>query len=207
MSEPVDPTGGWDLRYAGSASLFGDRPNDFLVARRGRFRPSERALIIADGSGRHGAWLAGLGLKVDAFDVSPEADRQARALDARLGVAVRRAVCGWQDWPAWEGYDHVVAIFIQFAAPEERARLFARMRTALVPGGTLHLLGYAEAQLGLRNGGPPDLAKLYSRELLEREFADMTIEEITEYRADLSEGTAHRGPSALIGLVARRRGG
>ena len=205
MSMPLDPTGGWDRRYAGSSSLFGEEPNDFLVRRRSSFRPGQKALVIADGSGRHGGWLAGLGLRVDAFDVSSEGDRQARALDARLGVAVRRQVCGWEDWPAWEGYDHVVAIFVQFAAPAERARLFAKMRSALAPNGMLHLLGYAEAQLGLRTGGPSDLDKLYSRELLVREFADLETEELVEYRAELAEGSAHRGPSALIGLVATRR--
>ncbi len=204
MSDASDPTGGWDLKYANSPSLFGDRPNDFLIARQAEFLPGQKVLVIADGSGRHGAWLAGLGLKVDAFDVSPEADRQARALDARLGVTVHRAVCGWEGWPTWEGYDHIVAIFIQFCPPEERTRLFARLRSALVPDGRLHLLGYAEAQLGLRTGGPKDLERLYSRDLLEREFAGMQTEVLTEYRAELSEGTAHRGPSALIGLVARR---
>jgi protein-L-isoaspartate O-methyltransferase len=204
MSDASDPTGGWDRKYANSPSLFGDRPNDFLVARQAEFLPGQKVLVIADGSGRHGAWLAGLGLKVDAFDVSPEADRQARALDAQLGVTVHRAVCGWEGWPTWQGYDHIVAIFIQFSPPEERTRLFARMRSALVPGGRVHLLGYAEAQLGLRTGGPKDLERLYSRDLLEREFAGMETEVLTEYRAELSEGTAHRGPSALIGLVARR---
>jgi len=204
MSETPDLTGGWDRKYANSPSLFGDGPNDFLVARQAGFLPGQKVLVIADGSGRHGAWLAGLGLKVDAFDVSPEADRQARTLDARLGVTVHRTVCGWEGWPTWEGYDHIVAIFIQFSPPEERTRLFARMRSALVSGGTLHLLGYAEAQLGLRTGGPSDLERLYSRELLLREFASLTIEETAEYHAVLSEGTAHRGPSALIGLVARR---
>ena len=204
MSDASDPTGGWDLKYANSPSLFGDRPNDFLIARQAEFLPGQKVLVIADGSGRHGAWLAGLGLKVDAFDVSPEANRQARALDAQLGVTVHRAVCGWEGWPTWQGYDHIVAIFIQFSPPEERTRLFARMRSALVPGGRVHLLGYAEAQLGLRTGGPKDLERLYSRDLLEREFAGMQIEILTEYRAELSEGTAHRGPSALIGLVAQR---
>ena len=204
MSQSMDPTGGWDRKYADSPSLFGDRPNDFLVARQAGFLPGQKALVIADGSGRHGAWLAGLGLKVDAFDISPEADRQARALDTRLGVTVHRAVSGWEGWPKWEGYDHIVAIFIQFSPPEERTRLFARIRSALVPGGTLHLLGYAEAQLGLKTGGPSDLERLYSRELLMREFVGMTIEVLAEYRTELSEGTAHLGPSALIGLVARR---
>ncbi len=204
MSRQGDPSGGWDAKYAGSPSLFGEEPNEFLVRQRHRFAVGQRALVVADGSGRHGAWLASLGLEVDAFDVSGEGDRRAREIDRLRGVTVRRQVCGWEDWPRWEGYDHVVAIFIQFAPPAERARLFARMRSALAPGGTLCLLGYAEAQFGLRTGGPPDLAKLYSRELLAREFADLAIEELVEYREDLAEGSAHRGPSALVGLVARR---
>lgn len=204
MSAIVDPSGGWDEKYAGSPSLFGDQPNAFLVRQRDRLRPGQRALVVADGSGRHGAWLAGMGLRVDAFDVSVEGDRQARALDARLGVSVQREVCGWEQWPRWEGYDHVVAIFVQFAAPAERSRLFARMRGALASGGTLHLLGYAEEQLALRTGGPPDLAKLYSRDLLMREFSELRIEELRECRAELSEGSAHRGLSALIGLLASR---
>lgn len=204
MSGQDDPSGGWDAKYAGSPSLFGDEPNAFLVRQRQRFSPGQSVLVVADGSGRHGAWLAGLGLRVDAFDASAEADRRARALDVRRRVTVHRQVCGWEQWSRWEGYDHVVAVFVQFAAPEERTRMFARMRSALAPGGTLCLLGYAEAQLGLRTGGPQDLAKLYSRELLAREFGDLAIEELVEYREDLTEGSAHRGPSALIGLVARR---
>ena len=204
MSAKPDLSGGWDQRYAGSPSLFGEEPNAFLVRHRHRFVGGQSALVVADGSGRHGAWLAGLGLLVDAFDISAEGDRRARDLDRRRGVHVRRRVCGWEEWPRWEGYDHVVAVFVQFAAPEERQRLFARMRSALKPGGTLVLLGYAEAQLGLRTGGPQELEKLYSRELLTAEFADLAIEELIEYREELSEGSAHRGPSALIGLVARR---
>ena len=33
----------------------------------------------------------------------------------------------------------------------------------------------------------------------------MDIVELREYEADLAEGSGHRGHSALIGLVARRR--
>ena len=204
MSVRPDPSGGWDQRYASSPSLFGEQPNAFLVRHRHRFDSAQSALVIADGSGRHGAWLAGLGLLVDAFDISAEGDRRARELDRHRGVHVRRWVCGWEEWPHWEGYEHVVAVFIQFATPEERKQLFARMRSALKPGGTLVLLGYAEAQLGLRTGGPQELEKLYSRELLTAEFAGLVIEELVEYREELSEGSAHCGPSALIGLVARR---
>ena len=194
----------WDARYVASASLFGEQPNDFLVRQRGLFRPGQRALVIADGSGRHGAWLAGLGLQVDAFDIAPEGDRQARLLDARRGVQVNRQVCGWEDWPCWQGYDHVVAIFIQFSAPEERTRLFARMAQALLPGGHLHLLGYSQKQLSFGTGGPKDASRLYDAALLNQAFPTLRMLELSQYEAVLEEGSAHRGPSALIGYVGRR---
>jgi SAM-dependent methyltransferase len=194
----------WDARYVASASLFGEAPNEFLVRQLGLFRPGQRALVIADGSGRHGAWLAGLGLQVDAFDIAPEGDRQARMLDARRGVQVSRQVCGWEDWPCWQGYDHVVAIFVQFSAPDERARMFARMTQALLPGGHLHLLGYSQKQLTFGTGGPKAAERLYDAALLNLSFPLLRMLELSQYEAVLDEGSAHRGPSALIGYIGRR---
>jgi protein-L-isoaspartate O-methyltransferase len=194
----------WDARYVASDSLFGEESNSFLVRQRGLFRPGQRALVVADGSGRHGAWLASLGLQVDAFDIAPEGDRQARLLDARRGVQVNRQVCGWEDWPRWEGYDHVVAIFVQFSAPDERTRMFERMATSLLPGGHLHLLGYSKKQLIYGTGGPKDTGRLYDAALLNQAFPMLRMLELSQYEAVLEEGSAHRGPSALIGYVGRR---
>ena len=43
-------------------------------------------------------------------------------------------------------------------------------------------------------------------ELLRQAFAGLEIEELREYEAELHEGLAHRGRSALIDLVARKPG-
>jgi SAM-dependent methyltransferase len=62
------------------------------------------------------------------------------------------ADCDHFDWtPAY--YDAVVAIFVQFADPEMRARLFSNMIRALKPGGVLILQGYSPAQLEYKTGG------------------------------------------------------
>ena len=45
----------------------------------------------------------------------------------------------------------------------------------------------------------------HTEALLRESFADMEFLDLRSYDADLTEGTQHRGMSALIGLVARKR--
>ena len=114
------------------------------------------------------------------------------------------ADCEGFDWPA-DSYDGVAAIFIQFADPALRARLFARMQQCLKPGGTLVLQGYTPRQLEYGTGGPPLASHLYTEALLREAFAAMDIVTLRDYEADVAEGSGHLGRSALIGMVARRR--
>jgi cyclopropane fatty-acyl-phospholipid synthase-like methyltransferase len=150
-------------------------------------------------------WLAGLGLEVDAFDVSSVAVDKARRLarDAGVEVAYQVADCDTWDWSS-ASYDVVVAIFIQFAGPALRARLFARMVQALEPGGLLVLQGYTPKQLEFNTGGPGVLENMYTEELLRAEFSTLQITDLQVYEAELSEGARHVGPSGLIGMVARK---
>lgn len=201
----ADPAATWNERYATDEFIFGQQPNEYLHAQAHRLRPGSRALCVADGEGRNSVWLARQGLHVDAFDISAVGVAKARRLAARAGVAVDYAVADG-DAVAWPkaAYDLVAAIFIQFADPPMRARLFANMAAALRPGGLLVLQGYRPEQLANKTGGPPLVSHLYTEALLREAFAAMEILELRSYDVDLSEGTRHRGPSALIGLVARR---
>jgi hypothetical protein len=87
-----------------------------------------------------------------------------------------------------------------------RAKIFAGMKRALKPGGLLILEGYRPKQLEYGTGGPPVAENMYTRELLEAAFGDMEILHLAEYDAMIEEGTGHKGMSALIDLVARKRG-
>lgn len=195
----------WNRRYAGDEFLFGTEPNAWLREHADHLPPGGRVLSVADGEGRNSVWLARQGFRVDAFDVADRAVEKARGLARREGVSLNLTVAD-VDGFAWPeaAYDGVVAIFVQFADPALRARLFERMVRSLRPGGVLILQGYTPRQLEHRTGGPPILSHLYTREMLEAAFADLSIVELREYEADVSEGQGHKGPSALIGLVARR---
>lgn len=201
-----DGASSWDKRFSGPDYLFGTAPNRYLANQQHLFEPGKRALAVADGEGRNGVWLAQQGVQVDAFDFSPVAVAKARALAARSGVAVNYQVTDCDGW-SWEpdAYDYVVAIFVQFADPELRARLFANIARTLKPGGYLVLQGYTPRQLDYRTGGPSILEHLYTPAMLREAFAGLRIVELRDYEDELDEGTRHIGKSALIGLVAQRQ--
>ncbi|MBL8495755.1 MAG: class I SAM-dependent methyltransferase [Rhodocyclaceae bacterium] len=193
----------WDARYSREDFLFGTEPNAFLSAQAHRLEPGSRALCVADGEGRNSVWLAGLGLEVDAFDISPVAVAKARALASQQRVSVRHAIADilHLEWPDAR-YDVIAAIFIQFASPDERAAIFAGFVQSLRPGGVLLLQGYRPEQLAYRTGGPPFAENMYSEPLLREAFAALDIHHLHSHDDIVCEGEGHNGMSALIDLVA-----
>ena len=201
-----DPAGTWNRRYGHADFLFGTEPNAWLRDHAGVWQAGQRVLCVADGEGRNSVWLAQRGLQVDAFDIAEVAVAKARRLAAARGVTVDFAVAD-VDGYAWrrQAWDGVAAIFVQFADPPTRARLFARILDALKPGGTLVLQGYTPRQLDYRTGGPPRLDHLYTLPMLREAFAALDFVVLREYEAEVAEGSGHRGRSALVGLVGRKR--
>jgi 2-polyprenyl-3-methyl-5-hydroxy-6-metoxy-1,4-benzoquinol methylase len=202
-----DPAGTWNQRFRADGYVFGTEPNRYLEQRGELITRGGRVLCVADGEGRNGVWLARQGLQVDAFDIAEVGVAKARKLAEASGVTVNYAVadCDRLAWPA-SVYDGVVAIFVQFATPAMRTRLFANMVRCLRPGGVLILQGYTPRQLEYRTGGPPQIEHLYTAEMLREAFAaTLEILELREYEDELTEGSQHAGRSALVGMVGRKR--
>lgn len=200
-----DPAGTWNRRFSATGYLFGTEPNGWLHDHADLLQAGQRVLCVADGEGRNSVFLAQRGLTVDAFDISEVGVRKARDFARITGVKVNFAVAdiAQLQWPRGI-YDGVAAIFIQFADPELRARIFKGMLHCLKPGGIVILQGYTPKQLEYRTGGPPFASHMYTPELLREAFAGTEILELREYEADLAEGEGHKGHSAIIGMVARK---
>jgi cyclopropane fatty-acyl-phospholipid synthase-like methyltransferase len=202
----IDQAALWSERYAeaGEEYFFGTAPSKFLVAQAQRLLPGWSALAVADGEGRNSVFLAETGLTVTAVEISPVGLYKAQRLAARRHVEVNFVLADVLQWRAPAAFDVVVAIFVQFVGPGERAVLFDRMRSAVKPGGLLLMQGYTPTQLEYRTGGPSAVDNLYTAQLLEQEFAGWEILELREHEDELAEGTGHKGRSALIDLVARK---
>jgi cyclopropane fatty-acyl-phospholipid synthase-like methyltransferase len=195
----------WNTRYAIHDYLFGTAPNAFLKAETRRLKPGSVILALADGEGRNGVFLAEKGMKVHSVDFADNAITKARrlAVARNVDMQIEKAdVLDW-DWPLCR-YDAIIAIFIQFARPDERAKLFMHMKRAVKPGGLILMEGYGPKQMEYKTGGPGILEQLTTRELLEQSFYDWDIIDIAEYDCEITEGKSHSGMSALIDLVAQK---
>lgn len=195
----------WNKRFDNEGYIFGLEPNEYLRAHAHLLTPKGRVLSVADGEGRNSIWLSRQGMRVDAFDISKVGVAKAGKLALEAGVAVNFSVsdCDQWSWPV-DTYDAVAAIFVQFADPPMRERLFANIVRSLKPGGLLVLQGYTPRQLEYKTGGPPILSHLYTEDLIRSSFPTLKILELSDYEADLTEGTQHLGRSALMGFIAQR---
>lgn len=198
----------WEERFATEDYVFGTEPNAFLLSQRHRLAGHQDCLAVADGEGRNGVWLAKQGLRVTSVEASANALVKARRLAEREEVRIAFEQADLLEWP-WpaQAYDVVAAIFIQFLAPVERARIFVAMRQALRPGGLLLLQGYTPRQLDYRTGGPPVVEQLYTADVLHGLLGELEVLEMREHDSIIHEGVGHSGMSALIDVVARRPAG
>ena len=180
----------WNQRYR--AGAFDFDPTAWLVERQSLLlprRPAARALDLACGAGRNALYLAGLGYRVDAWDISDvaldllraELERR-RAAGQSLAIAPLRVDLESASLPE-SAYDLVVTIHFL-----ERS-LFASMATALRSDGLLLV------QTLMRRAAPDDRNPAYLLEPGELRAAFPWLE-LVEYQEDPIGGWA--------GLVARR---
>ncbi len=201
-----DPAQTWNARFTSDGYVFGTEPNHWLQRHAANWKVGARILCVADGEGRNSVWLAQQGHRVDAFDISEVGVAKAQRLASMNQVSVNFSVATCDDfaWPE-NCYDGVAAIFIQFADPAMRTRLFQNIVRSLKPGGSLILQGYTPKQLDYGTGGPKVIANLYTLAMLRDSFAELNIHVLVEYESELSEGDGHKGRSALIGFFGTKR--
>jgi 2-polyprenyl-3-methyl-5-hydroxy-6-metoxy-1,4-benzoquinol methylase len=196
----------WNKRFDTPDYIFGRAPNEYLQTQAKRhLKKGDTVLCVADGEGRNSVWLAKQGMQVDAFDLSEVALNKAISLAKEEAVHVKFSLASTEAWD-WQSnqYDAVVGIFIQFADPVMRPRLFAQMISALRPGGLLIIQGYTPKQLEFKTGGPSILEHLYTEDMIRTLIGDLEPIDLCLYEKELSEGPKHTGMSALLGLVARK---
>ena len=201
-----DATQFWNERFNKDEFIFGKEPNEYLVEQTRKYlKLGSKVLCIADGEGRNGVWLAKQGMQVVGFDASDIALAKAKqfARDNQVEIEYSFSDTDSFDWQK-NTYDAVVGIFIQFADPIMRKRIFEQTYETLKPGGIFILQGYTPKQLEYKTGGPSLIEHLYTEELIRGLAKNFEILDLYCYEKELNEGARHAGMSALLGLVAKK---
>jgi SAM-dependent methyltransferase len=199
----------WDAHYAGArGGLYGDEPCQFLrmITARSDFVPRS-ALMLADGDGRNGSWLARQNVAVTAVDISHVATEKARSRDHEAGVEVERIVADLDGWmpPRGRLFDAAISLYLH-CGTDVRAAAFRTAIAALTPGGWFVVEGFA------RTDGRPVNVGL-SRQQLRYDLAELeavvvasglVVVEAFAGRSLLDEGTRHQGLAEVVRFAARR---
>ncbi|MEZ4701991.1 MAG: class I SAM-dependent methyltransferase [Rhodothermales bacterium] len=194
----------WDERYSTEEYIYGTDPNDFLAEMAGSL-PVGQTLCLADGEGRNGVYLAGLGHAVTAVDSSSVGLDKARRLAATRGVEIATVHADLADFSIEPGaWDAVVSIFCHLPGALRRA-VHRRVVEGLKPGGVLLLEAYTPDQLRFGTGGPPDVDRLMRLADLKTELDGLTFEVGRELERDVIEGRFHGGRGAVVQVFARKK--
>ena len=198
----------WDKRYDESNYAYGTEANQFLTEQKRLLKPSMKTLVVGDGEGRNGVWLASQGLDVLSVDLSPVGLKKAEELAHREEVKIKTQCADLTSWQ-WSKatYDLVVSIYVHFD-PKVRQRMHRSMLESLKPGGLLILEAFNLEQLQYQtkynSGGPKIAEMLYQPQMLQTDFADGKILKLTETITELREGQYHQGKASVIRLILQR---
>jgi SAM-dependent methyltransferase len=199
------PAEHWDRSYAMDDYKYGKLPNEFLRDQVGACPAGGRLLCLGEGEGRNATFLAAQGFEVVAVDASAVGLAKADKLAKERGVRITTLVADLDAFSLGrDAWDAVVSIWCHLP-PALRARVHRELPLALRPRGVLLLEAYTPAQLRFNTGGPQSADLLPTLAELRVELAGLEFEVAVERERDVHEGQAHRGRSAVVQIIARRR--
>lgn len=197
----------WDERYADEEFAYGTEPNTFLKESLESLKLPDcaKCLMLADGEGRNGVFMAQAGHKVTSLDNSKvgleKAERLAKEKSVKLDTLLGDLAVydlGTEQW------DCIVGIFCHLPPPI-RERVLAAIPNALRPGGCVLFECYTPDQIAYKTGGPPVPEMMYSSEIFNKAFdGKLTIEKNEELVRDVVEGKYHSGKGAVVQFIARK---
>jgi SAM-dependent methyltransferase len=196
----------WDKRYSVTEFAYGTEPNDFLkdiVPSLGV--SSGKCLLLADGEGRNGVYMAQQGFDVVSVDYSKEGMEKAKKLAAEKSVSLEAVVADLGEYDLGTAqWDCIVGISCHFP-PSIRSRVLGAISGALKPGGYFVLECYTPAQLEYKTGGPPIPALMYSKAVLSEALGNkLEVLKNEELVRDVVGGQYHTGKAAVVQFIGRK---
>jgi 2-polyprenyl-3-methyl-5-hydroxy-6-metoxy-1,4-benzoquinol methylase len=193
----------WDQLYKDTQYVYGTRPNSYLRQQAFRLHPGMKALVVGDGEGRNGVWLAEQQLDVISVDYSPNGIAKGKLLAAQRKVRLRfecRDLLDW-DWPN-EEFHLVVAMYLHLF-DSSRSRIHQYIANSLKPGGLLILEAFHQLQAQSPES-KHNIGSFFTAAMLRQDFHQLNIVELMEGVVALNDGYMHQGSPNVVRLVASK---
>jgi SAM-dependent methyltransferase len=196
----------WDERFSRDDFAYGVEPSRWLVENADRIPKGLPVLTLGEGEGRNAAFLASLGLTVEAVDGSAVGLAKARRLAASRGLSIDTTVADLSSYvPAQGRFGAVVLVFVHLP-PHLRTVVHTRAAAALAPGGVVLVEAFTPRQLAFTSGGPKQADMLYDPTGIRDDFPGVRWEALEEVEVDLDEGPLHQGRAAIVRGLGHRAG-
>lgn len=194
----------WNERYTAKEFAYGLNPNVFFQDILSQLPPGD-LLLPAEGEGRNAVFASLQGWNVTAFDYSKVGQKKALTLANAKKVHIQYSVSDVKDFYFKKEAFDVIAMIYSHLPPPLRSYLHEQAIKSLKPGGLLILEMFSKDQLNYQSGGPKQEAGLYSKELIEKDFAILTTIQLIEEIIELDEGIYHRGEGSVIRYVGKKQ--
>ncbi len=199
----------WNNRYKIKDSAYGYEPNEFFKEELTKLK-SGKILLPAEGEGRNAIFAATLGWEVSAFDMSEQGKIKAEKLAGQHGVSIDYAVGEFEACEySKEHFDAIGLIYAHFTA-ETKSKYHKTLDGYLRKGGIIIFEAFSKSNLALNakktnSNGPKDIDALFSMDELKNDFHNYDILELQEVEVPLNEGIYHKGVSAILRFVGRKK--
>jgi SAM-dependent methyltransferase len=194
----------WHQRFSDDEYFYGTAPNDFLKDASVHIPKGSSVISLGEGEGRNAVFLAQQGHQVTAVDMALSGLDKTQELASKQGVTVSVEHADLSIYELEAGaWGAAINIFCHMHKAD-RVGFHQRIKAGLKSGGIYICECYTTKQLAFGTGGPKNIALLYTKEELERDFADMEILHLAEVERDIQEGQGHSGMSSVVQLIARK---
>lgn len=193
----------WNQRYGATEYAYGTEPNVFFKSQLDSLQAG-KLLMPAEGEGRNAVYAATLGWETTAFDSSISGREKAMKLASEKGVNIAYRIEDAREVSFPEASFDAIGLIYVHLPPDFRQLLHQRILSWLKPGGHIILEGFGKDQLQFQSGGPRDINMLFSKAMLEEDFAALKNLHIEEASIDLEEGLYHVGKAAVVRLVGEK---
>jgi len=204
--KPTSMESFWDQRYGEDDFAYGTEPNQFLKDTLTSQKLSKgTCLLLADGEGRNGVYMAELGFDVTSVDFSAAGMEKAQSLAASRNVKIKTHVMDLADYDmGTEQWDCIVGIFCHFPPPV-RAKVLAQIPASLKVGGCFVLECYTPDQIQYKTGGPPSPEPMYTKKMLADALGShLEVIRNEELERDVQEGKYHTGKAAVVHFIGKK---